>query len=385
MEDAPGNRWLETEVPRGAAYDERFAALAAAGHDVHGEARFVADLGVSSVLDAGCGTGRVAIELARRGHEVVGVDLDDEMLAVARARAPQLLWARADLADVDLGRTFDAVVLAGNVMIFLAPGTEGAVLDRMARHLRPGGLLVAGFSLGRRGLTLQTYDALAADNALELVERFATWDRAAFAPGGDYAVSVHRRCRVAGGRRHRPPTGRGTVGRVGNALAASVWRNAMTITDLPPTAVHRGEQELPFVDIGDGGTLQLLQVDLANGVWIVRNHFPPGTTIPTHKHTGHVFAFTQKGSWFYKEYPDVVNTAGSYLYEPAGSIHTLHVPATNDDVTDVWFAIHGANLNLDAQGHVELVIDAHGILPFYRAACAEQFGMADPPVVVIGG
>jgi hypothetical protein len=51
----------------------------------------------------------------------------------------------------------------------------------------------------------------------------------------------------------------------------------------------------------------------------------------------------------------------------------------------VWFAIHGANLNLDADGNVELVIDAHGILDFYRALCAEHHGMADPPVVVIGG
>ncbi|HTZ10025.1 MAG TPA: 2,4'-dihydroxyacetophenone dioxygenase family protein [Acidimicrobiales bacterium] len=157
----------------------------------------------------------------------------------------------------------------------------------------------------------------------------------------------------------------------------------MTMTGLPPTALHRGEDELPFVDIG-AGTLQLLQVDLANGVWIVRNHFPPDTTIPTHKHTGHVFAFTQRGSWFYKEYADVVNHAGSYLYEPAGSVHTLHVPASNDGVTDVWFAIHGANLNLDAEGNVELVIDAHGILPFYRECCAQQFGITDPPVVVIG-
>jgi len=159
----------------------------------------------------------------------------------------------------------------------------------------------------------------------------------------------------------------------------------MTMTDLPPTAIHRGEDELPFVDIGDGATLQLLQVDLSNGVWIVRNHFPPDTTIQTHKHTGHVLAFTQRGSWYYKEYSDVVNTAGSYLYEPAGSIHTLHVPATNEDITDVWFAIHGANLNLGPDGNVELVIDAHAILPFYLAACAEQHGMSDPPVVVIGG
>ncbi|MDZ7733020.1 MAG: 2,4'-dihydroxyacetophenone dioxygenase family protein [Acidimicrobiia bacterium] len=152
-----------------------------------------------------------------------------------------------------------------------------------------------------------------------------------------------------------------------------------------PTAIHRGEDDLPFVDLPDSGRLQLLQVDLDNGVWVVRNQFPPDTTIPTHKHTGHVHAFTQRGSWHYLESPESVNRPGSYLYEPAGSVHTLHVPATNDGVTDVWFTIHGANLNLDADGNVELVIDAHLLLPIYRAACAEQHGIENPPVVVIGG
>lgn len=71
---------------------------------------------------------------------------------------------------------------------------------------------------------------------------------------------------------------------------------------------------------------------------MIRARFQPGLTIQRHKHTGEVFAFTLKGSWKYFEYPEV-NTAGSYLYEPAGSIHTLHVPATNTEVTDVWFAI----------------------------------------------
>ena len=157
----------------------------------------------------------------------------------------------------------------------------------------------------------------------------------------------------------------------------------MAVAETVPTALHRGEAELPFVDLGDGTLLQLLQVDLANGVWVVRNQFRAGITIPTHKHTGHVYAFTQRGRWHYLEYPGVVNTAGSYLYEPAGSVHTLHVPEDNDDLTDVWFTIHGANLNLDANGQVELVIDAHMILPFYRELCAQQHGMPDPPVVVI--
>jgi len=155
-------------VPRGDAYDRRFMELEATGQDVHGEADFVVSLGVRSVLDAGCGTGRVALELHRRGLTVVGVDADAVMLDVARRKGQGITWVEADLVDVDLARTFDAVVLAGNVMIFLAPGTEGQVLANLARHLEAGGLLVAGFSTDA-GLELPAYDRMAADASLELV------------------------------------------------------------------------------------------------------------------------------------------------------------------------------------------------------------------------
>ncbi len=157
----------------------------------------------------------------------------------------------------------------------------------------------------------------------------------------------------------------------------------MAVIDNAPPTIHRGEGDLPFIDLGDGGLLQLLQVDLAQGIWVLRNRFDPGTTIQTHKHTGCVYAFTRSGSWHYLESPDAVNSSGSYLYEPAGSTHTLHVPDSNDEVTDVSFVIHGANLNLDDAGNVEMVIDAPFMIEFYRAMCAEQHGMADPPVVVI--
>jgi len=179
-------------VPRGDDYDRRFEQLEAAGHDIHGEADFVSSLAVRSVLDAGCGTGRVAIELARRGLDVVGVDADRPMLEAARRKAPQLEWVEADLVDVELGRRFGAVVLAGNVMLFVAPGTEGQVLTNLARHLEDDGLLVAGFSTDR-SLALPTYDRLAAAAGLTLAERWATWDRQPHGPGSDYAVSVHRR------------------------------------------------------------------------------------------------------------------------------------------------------------------------------------------------
>jgi SAM-dependent methyltransferase len=185
--------WPSDDPERGVRYARRFADLEASGANVHGEADFVASLAPASALDAGCGTGRVAIELARRGIDVWGVDRDGAMLAIARERAPHLRWEEADVADAsfDLGRRFAVVVAAGNVMIFLAPDSEGAALRNFARHLEPGGALVTGFQLQTGGLAIDTYDELASAAGLEPVDRFATWDRAPFV-GGDYAVSVHR-------------------------------------------------------------------------------------------------------------------------------------------------------------------------------------------------
>ena len=126
--------------------------------DVHGEADLVASFAPASVLDAGCGSGRVAIELARRGIDVVGADVDASMLATAARRAPELSWRHVDLVDLDLGRTFDVVVMAGNVPLFTAPGTQAALVAGVGRHVAAGGHLVAGFSLGR-GYELADYDA----------------------------------------------------------------------------------------------------------------------------------------------------------------------------------------------------------------------------------
>jgi SAM-dependent methyltransferase len=192
MAEAAGNRWLETRKTTGDAFDAHFEERAAAGQDVHGEATFVEGLGVRSVLDAGCGTGRVARELARRGLDVVGVDVDAAMLETAQRKAPELTWWLDDIATVSLDRAFEAVVMAGNVMIFLTPGTEEATVANLARHLLPGGLLVAGFQLEDGRLSLDDYDRYAREAGMELVQRWATWDRQPWQPGGDYAVSVHQ-------------------------------------------------------------------------------------------------------------------------------------------------------------------------------------------------
>jgi SAM-dependent methyltransferase len=178
----------------GDAYQAQFDRLAASGLDVHGEATFVASLDPAprSVLDAGCGTGRVAIELHRRGFTVVGVDVDRSMLDAARRVAPGIEWIEHDLTSLDIGRTFDAVVMAGNVPLFTPPGTHAELVAGCGRHVASDGALIAGFQLGR-GYDLAAYDAHCTAVGLALAERFATWDREPFAAGGDYAVSVHRR------------------------------------------------------------------------------------------------------------------------------------------------------------------------------------------------
>lgn len=191
-------RWQGTDAPRGDDYDARWRSLAATGQNVHGEADLVETLlresGGTRVLDAGCGTGRVAIELAARGFTVLGVDADAGMLQTARAKKPGLPWLEADLADLAgaVDAEFDLALMAGNVAIFLRPGTEGAVLRGVSDRLVPGGLLVAGFSIRPNRLSLNRYDELAERADLQPVVRWATWSRDPFT-GGDYAVSVHRK------------------------------------------------------------------------------------------------------------------------------------------------------------------------------------------------
>ncbi len=185
----------------GEQYQARFDALAASGESVHGEADFVSGYFPESVLDAGCGTGRVALELARRGILVVGVDRDPSMLAVARRRAEQegegslslqVSYVEADLVGLDLGVDFDLVVMAGNVPLFTDEGTERDLVESVGGHVRSGGLLVAGFQLGR-SYRLSDYDAHCKRAGLVLEERYATWDKKPYGERADYAVSVHRR------------------------------------------------------------------------------------------------------------------------------------------------------------------------------------------------
>ncbi|HTK67955.1 MAG TPA: class I SAM-dependent methyltransferase [Pseudonocardia sp.] len=172
-------------------YDRRWARMAAAGHNPHGEADFVCRYSPSRVLDAGCGTGRVGIELARRGIAVAGVDADPDMIAAARAKAPELSWRCVDLTEFSTDDRFDLVVLAGNVIPYVAAGSRADAVTACARALVPGGRLVAGFSLRPGWPSVQDYDGWCTDAGLAVEDRFATWDGEPYA-GGDYLLAVHR-------------------------------------------------------------------------------------------------------------------------------------------------------------------------------------------------
>jgi len=182
-------------------YIERFRQMAAEGADLGGEARLLDAMlaRTSRVLDAGCGPGRVGADLAARGHVVVGVDADPELIDAALADHRGPTWLVADLAELDLAglgvpEPFDAAVCAGNVMPYLAPGTGGTVLSRIAAHLRDDGLLVVGFGLDR-GYSLADFDTHAAAAGLTLEHRFATWDLRPWQDDSSFAVTVLRRTR----------------------------------------------------------------------------------------------------------------------------------------------------------------------------------------------
>lgn len=211
----PSTRWQQIAgADAGQRYAdqvaERLRIAAAQGHSAHGEADFVAArvAAPARVLDAGCGSGRIAIRLHQQGYRVTGVDVDDSMLAIARRhRGPD--WRHGDLANLanlgDSDRPYDVVVAAGNVIALLADGALTSTLARLAAQLRSDGVLISGFGLTPEQLPrgcpvtpLRDYDEGCATVGLELVERYRGWHCEPYAPTATYAVSVHRRGRCPG-------------------------------------------------------------------------------------------------------------------------------------------------------------------------------------------
>lgn len=196
-------RWSEVSggIDAAHAYQRRFDELARQGTDLDGEARFLHGLreAPARILDAGCGTGRVATTLTRLGHDVVGVDADPAMIEVARQRDDVTRFVHADLSTLSLtAQTFDIVALAGNVVPFLADGTLVDVLRRMRAHLSADGLLVCGWALpghqpqGAAAVSPEDFERAAFAARLSLVTRHSSWDGAPWPGDGSWALTLHR-------------------------------------------------------------------------------------------------------------------------------------------------------------------------------------------------
>jgi SAM-dependent methyltransferase len=180
-------------------YIERFRAMARAGDDLAGEARFVDAMASrgAHILDAGCGPGRLGGYLATAGHRVVGVDVDPALIAAAEQDYPGPRWLVGDLAELDLPargivEPFDVIVSAGNVMAFLAPSTRGQVLGRLHAHLADDGRAAIGFGAGREYEFAEFLDD-AANAGLAPDLLLSTWDLRPFTDNSDFLVAVLRR------------------------------------------------------------------------------------------------------------------------------------------------------------------------------------------------
>ncbi|OMB95737.1 class I SAM-dependent methyltransferase [Mycobacterium colombiense] len=179
-------------------YIERFRAMARAGDDLAGEARFVDAMAPrgARILDAGCGPGRLGGYLATVGHRVVGVDVDPALIEAAEQDYPGPRWLVGDLAELDLparGITepFDVIVSAGNVMAFLAPSTRIQVLSRLRAHVADDGRAAIGFGAGR-DYEFDEFlnDAVDAGFAPDLL--LSTWDMRPFSDDSDFLVALLR-------------------------------------------------------------------------------------------------------------------------------------------------------------------------------------------------
>ncbi|MFJ9714049.1 2,4'-dihydroxyacetophenone dioxygenase family protein [Streptomyces sp. NPDC101234] len=169
-------------------------------------------------------------------------------------------------------------------------------------------------------------------------------------------------------------------------MTATQTASKVPVVSLPQTELLTlNVNDIPLLKdaLGPGISFQPLFLDPEMGIWAIIGTFAPGVELPIHLHTGGVHGYTLKGKWIYKEYPDQPQTAGSYLYEPASSVHTFAVPETTTEDTVVLFIINGANVGFTEDGQFHSVLDAVTVQELVQQ-CAQAQGLG-PVKYLTGG
>ncbi|GAA1729391.1 class I SAM-dependent methyltransferase [Aeromicrobium alkaliterrae] len=196
MGEQRSTRWfVERDEVQRRAYARRFVDITAKGGDIDGEARLIDAMAApgSTILDAGCGAGRITAALTARGHQVIGVDADPLLIEAGRDQHPAADLRVLDLVDLtpEVGGPFDVIVCTGNVMTYAEPGTEPAILTAMATVLAPHGRAVFGFHTDR-DYTVADLDRDGTAVGWRLEHRWGTWNLDPYTDSSDWAVSTFR-------------------------------------------------------------------------------------------------------------------------------------------------------------------------------------------------
>jgi len=201
MSEIPLTRW-ESGEPSG--YGVEFSKLIEAGADVEGEGRLADALVArgSRILDAGAGVGRIGGALQARGHDVLAVEKDPDLIERAARHFPDLPMVESDilalspesLAAAGHSAEFDLIVLVGNVIILAAPDTESRMLATLGALLAPGGRILVGFhpknspAASARPYPFEDFAADVDAAGLAVQHHFGTYEL--HPPADDYVVAV---------------------------------------------------------------------------------------------------------------------------------------------------------------------------------------------------
>jgi 2,4'-dihydroxyacetophenone dioxygenase len=163
-----------------------------------------------------------------------------------------------------------------------------------------------------------------------------------------------------------------------------------TRTGAPLPLVAMPQDELLTVNIdqipvlrdamGPGINIQPLRLDVEKGQVVLLATLAPGCELPIHYHTGTAEVWTFSGCWKYAEYPDQPQTAGSYLYEPGGSVHSFYCPEDNTEDTVVLLWMEGAQIGFNDDGTLAHINDATSIT-YVTETVSEAQGTGPVPYI----